>query len=84
MALSIKNAGTDRLIRELAGLTGETMTEAVRMAVQDRLARERIRRTASHGLARRLDELARECAALPDHDPRSPEEIVGYDEQGMW
>ena len=72
------------MIRELAGLTGETMTEAVRTAVQDRLARERIRRAASRGLARRLDELAAECAALPDHDPRSPDEIVGYDERGMW
>jgi antitoxin VapB len=84
MALSIKDASTDRLIRELAGLTGETMTEAVRAAVRDRLARERTRRGASQELARRLDELAKECAALPDEDPRSPDEIVGYDERGMW
>jgi hypothetical protein len=36
------------------------------------------------GLAERLAELGRQCAALPDYDTRSPEEIVGYDEFGMW
>jgi antitoxin VapB len=51
MALSVKDAGTDRLIRELAGLTGETMTETVRTAVRDRLARESTRRGASQGPA---------------------------------
>jgi antitoxin VapB len=35
-------------------------------------------------LAERLMELGRHCAALPDIDARSPEEIVGYDETGMW
>ena len=35
-------------------------------------------------LADRLVELGRECGALPDYDTRSPDEIVGYDENGMW
>jgi hypothetical protein len=29
-------------------------------------------------------EIGRHCAALPDYDTRSPDEIVGYDETGMW
>jgi antitoxin VapB len=41
MGLNIKNAGTERLIRELADATGETMTGAVTEAVRERLARVR-------------------------------------------
>jgi antitoxin VapB len=84
MALSIKDRETDRLIRELAELTGETMTEAVRVAVEKRLEQERVRRGKAKGLAERLNEIALHCAGLPIYDPRSPDEIIGYDEHGMW
>jgi plasmid stability protein len=30
-----------------------------------------------------LKEISRQCAALPDLDQRSPEEIIGYDERGL-
>jgi antitoxin VapB len=83
MALSFKDAETDRLAREVARLTGESLTEAVRKALAQRLERERRRRKETKGLAERLGELAKECAALPDHDTRSPEEIIGYDEYGV-
>lgn len=83
MALSIKDPQTDRLIRELVGLTGETMTEAVRVAVEARLARER-RRRGGRDLAARLNAIALRCASLPDYDTRTPDEIIGYDEHGMW
>jgi antitoxin VapB len=43
MALSIKTEGVDHLARMLAALTGETMTEAVTVALRERLARERAR-----------------------------------------
>lgn len=39
MGLNIKNAETYRLIRELADLTGESMTGAVTTAVAERLER---------------------------------------------
>jgi antitoxin VapB len=84
MALSLKDKETDRLAREVATLTGETLTTAVRKALAERLERERMRRGESVGLADRLAELARECAALPVFDARPPDEIVGYDENGMW
>ncbi len=29
-------------------------------------------------------EIGRHCATLPDLDKRGPDEIVGYDETGMW
>ena len=80
MALSLKDAETDRLAREVAKLTGESLTEAVRKALAERLERERRRRGQTMGLAERLNELAKECAALPDYDTRSPDEIIGYDD----
>lgn len=41
MSLNIKNTETTRLIRELAEMTGESMTDAITVAVQERLARLR-------------------------------------------
>ena len=85
MALSLKDPETDRLARAVAALTGESLTDAVRTALSERLARENLRRHGkTPGLAARLREIGKHCAALPDLDPRNPDEIVGYDEQGMW
>ena len=39
--LNIKDAETTRMVRELAQLTGETQTEVVRKAVEQRLQHER-------------------------------------------
>ena len=83
MALSLKDPETDRLAREVARLTGETLTVAIRTALEQRLHRER-RRRGSVGLAEQLMALRREMAELPDHDTRTADEIVGYDETGMW
>jgi antitoxin VapB len=84
MALSLKDAETDRLAREVAALTGETLTEAVRKARAERLERERRRRGRAKSLVERLDEIALHCASLPNDDTRTPEEIIGYDDKGMW
>ena len=84
MALSLKDKETDRLAREVAALTGESLTQAVRTALAERLERERLRRGRGMGLAEQLHKLGQECAALPDYDTRSPDDIVGYDEYGMW
>jgi antitoxin VapB len=54
MALSIKTAEADRLARTLAQLTGETMTEAVTVALRERLAREQERRKKDEDLPARL------------------------------
>ncbi len=84
MALSLKDKETDRLAREVAALTGETLTDAIRKALAERLDRERLRRGQPVQLADQLAALGRECAALPDFDLRTPDEIAGYDETGMW
>ena len=82
MALSIKDPKVDRLTRQLARITGETITEAVRVAVHDRLEREQRRRGKTVDLAR-IDEIVAQLAALPVVDDRSPDELIGYDEHGL-
>lgn len=82
MALNIRNPETERLADELARETGETKTEAVTKALRDRLARLR-RERSGRRLADELEEIASHCAALPVLDPRTPDEIVGYDERGL-
>ena len=76
MALSIKSDEADRLARELAAETGETLTDAVEIALRERLDREHARHTAS--IRTRLALLAADVAAMPVADDRTPEEIVGY------
>jgi antitoxin VapB len=84
MAISLKDRETDRLAREVAALTGETPTQAIRKALAERLERERLRRGQPADLAERLGAIGEHCASLPDFDRRTPNEIVGYDETGMW
>lgn len=81
MALNIRNPEAERLADALAKLTGESKTEAVTRALKDRLARVR-RERSRRCLADELDEIGRHCASLPVLDPRSAEEILGYDENG--
>jgi antitoxin VapB len=84
MAISLKDPETDRLARAVAALTGETLTTAIRNALAERLERERLRRGEIPDLAARIREIGEHCAGLPVLDPRSPDEIIGYDETGMW
>jgi antitoxin VapB len=82
MALNIKDAATEKSVRELAALTGETVTAAIRRAAEERLQRVRQGR-ASRPLADEIMEIGRRCAALPDQDRRTADEILGYDEHGL-
>ena len=59
MGINIKNPETERLIRELAELTGKGQTEAVTVAVREQLTRLRRK-----GLAERLLAIGRETAPL--------------------
>ena len=81
MALSIKSDEADRLARELAATTGESLTDAVTEALRERLARERGRRTVDMG--RQLQRLAAEVRRLPVLDDRAADAILGYDDRGL-
>lgn len=82
MPLSIKHPEADQLARSLAELTHQSITEAVIKALREQLKRETGRRSCLR-LKDELRAIGRRCAALPDHDTRSPEEIVGFDEHGL-
>ena len=82
MALNIRNRTAEELAATLARLTGETKTQAVIRALQDRLERIR-RRHAGRSLAGELDEIALHCASLPVLDNRAAEDVLGYDDHGL-
>ena len=82
MALNIRNRTTEELAATLASLTGETKTQAVTKALQDRLAKVR-RRRSGRNLGDELDEIAMHCASLPVLDDRGADVILGYDERGL-
>jgi antitoxin VapB len=84
MALSIKSQEADRLARELAQATGESITDAVVAALRERLDRERRRRGArTERFHARLKRIQERVARLPVLDSRAPEEIIGYDRHGL-
>ncbi|MFD4434225.1 type II toxin-antitoxin system VapB family antitoxin [Nocardia sp. NPDC058497] len=82
MALSIKHPDADRLARELAARTGETLTEAVVIALRERLARE-TGKSQPDDLREELAAIRLRFAELPVLDGRSAEEILGYDDLGL-
>lgn len=82
MALSLKDPEADRLAREVAERTGETLTGAIVVALRERLARLR-GRPRRRPLRDELREIAKRCASLPTLDQRSDDEILGYNDQGL-
>jgi antitoxin VapB len=82
MGLNIKNEETHRLARELASLTGQSMTEAVTDAVRERL--ERLQHEQSTGRAERLMAIGKDCAAHLKEPYRSTDHgDLLYDERGL-
>lgn len=82
VALNIKDDRADRLVRELAAATGESLTTAITVAVTERLERvrgapPRARRAAA------MIEIAERSARRPVLDARSADEIIGYDADGL-
>ena len=82
MALSIKNIEVERLARELADRTGDSLTGVIQKALQERLDRLQFERR-NQVLTGQLDEILRRVDEMPDIDSRTPDEIIGYDEDGL-
>jgi antitoxin VapB len=79
MALSIKTEEADRLARELAAATGESLTDAVTEALRERLERVQTRDDYFNRIRRLQDEYASHAVI----DSRTDDEIIGYDEFGL-
>ncbi|MEO6864710.1 MAG: type II toxin-antitoxin system VapB family antitoxin [Gemmatimonadaceae bacterium] len=82
MALNIKNPEADRLVRELAAATHASYTEVVVAALREKLAREVGRRRGVR-LVEEISRIQDRVARLPVLDARSPDEILGYDADGV-
>ncbi len=83
MAINIKNPRAEKLANQLATKTGETITDAVIHALEDRLERLEGCRT-SPDLVAEIMAIADRCSRLPVLDSRSPEEILGYSKIGTF
>ena len=81
MALSIKNPEVERLARELADKTGESITDAVLVSLRERLAEQESRSRV--GMKDRLMKIVEEARTLPVLDTRTEDEILGYDKLGL-
>jgi antitoxin VapB len=83
MALSIKSPEVERKVRQLAAVTGESITSVIMIAVDEQLKREERRRESKQLLIDDLMAIAKHCASLPVLDDRSEDEIIGWDENGL-
>lgn len=90
MSLNIKNAEVERLAEEVAGLTGETKTEAIRRALEERRGKlvQRIAKRTGDAALRRF--LEREIWPLVPREVRGRrttkgerEAILGYGGEGV-
>ena len=84
MAILIKDPATDRLVRQLAERTGETLTETVKTAVAEKLRRMPLSDEEVAERKRKLKELLAKFDAMPTVDNRTADEIIGYNEFGIF
>lgn len=81
VAINIKGADTDRLARGLAELTGQPITVAVRVAIEERLEQLRRRHSVASGPdLREIITRGRQRRMLDDRDDA---DILGYDADGL-
>ena len=81
MALSIKNEEVERLVRTLSKETGKGVTEIILSALKVQYEKQQ-RAKHAPSLYEEVLDIAQRCGNLPTLDMRSPEEILGYDDQG--
>lgn len=80
MSLNIKSEDAHRLARELAAITGESLTTAVTVALRERI--KRLRQSRKQGLSERLLAIGRDCAAhLPKEFRSFDYDAFLYDEK---
>jgi antitoxin VapB len=82
MPINIKDPATDKLAREVAKQTGETITNAIHTALVERLQRL-CGRSKAKTTEEKLHEILDRVDKLPTLDNRSEDEILGYDEVGV-
>lgn len=84
MGISIKNPKLEQDIRTLAARTGQSLTDAVATAVQEKLSRTLPTEDEKARRMRVLKEIQDRLAALPVLSEASEDEILGYNEFGTF
>lgn len=82
MSLNIKDPEVHALASELASYTGETLTRAVKTAVQERLVRQKNSRRGKKDMVEDLLAIGRSAAAKLKGPPIDHAEFL-YDERGL-
>ena len=82
MAISLKSIEAEKLAREIAQRTGESITGAIQKSLQERLERLKQQRRGAN-LVSQMEEIVERVRKMPVLDGRTPEEIIGYDEHGI-
>ena len=76
-----------RLAERLAAARGMPVDQAIERAIEDSARAANIpapqRKLSKEELVRRMEEISARCAARPIVDPRSPNELIGYDDYGL-
>jgi antitoxin VapB len=85
MALSIKNREFEEIARELAHITGRSITEAGLVGLKRELERQKAmkRHKPKKDFMDEIREIQRRYEALPNQNPMIDDEILGYDEFGI-
>jgi antitoxin VapB len=85
MALSIKNRDFEEIARELAHITGKSITDAGLVGLKRELERQKAlkRYKPKQNLIDEIREIQRRYAVLPNQSTLSDDEILGYDEFGI-
>ena len=84
MSLNIKNEEAHALAKELAELTGESLTEAVTVALRERLARERNTEERIRQRTEAILAMGREIAGRMPEEWRTMDiDEYLYDEHGL-
>lgn len=81
MAQGLNSEKVTHLATELAAATGEDVETAVVCALEEKLAR--VGRLAPEEAAEEIDRLFEQLARMPVRDGRSPDQILGYDANGL-
>lgn len=84
MPFHIRSNEADQALRELQALTGETLTEAVKKAIQERLDREKTRQSFhDEDPLMGMHEIWERLKLVPILDTRTDDEILGYGPDGL-
>ena len=82
MALNIKSVSAERKVRLLARTTGESISEAVERAAEERLARLRVERRVDEKI-KRVKALLESFGPIAEGPSRSEIDAWMYDEDGI-